>query len=246
MKKISFALLMVVAVLVLTTSCKNGKLFGPKEYKVENHLDSVSYAIGLDIGNNFSKQNIDIEADALAQGIKDYLEDRALFDDKEKEKILVAFQQELSVKAREESMKKSEGARKEGEKWLNENRKKQGVIVLPSGLQYKVIKEGTGPKPKATDMVKVHYRGKLVNGTVFDASYDRGEPIEFKLNQVIPGWTEGLQLMSKGAKYELYIPSSLGYGDQGAGEMIPGGSTLIFEVELLDFHTPKPGEGEQK
>jgi len=242
MKKIVLLSVLALAVMMFATSCKKGGLFGPKEYKVENHMDSISYAIGLDIGKTFKNQSIAIEPDALVQGMKDFLDDRALFDDQEKERILMAFQQEMSVKAREESMKKSEGSRKEGQDWLDENKKKAGVITLPSGLQYKVIKEGAGPKPKATDMVKVHYRGKLIDGTVFDASYDRGEPIEFKLNEVIPGWTEGVQLMSKGAKYELYIPSTLGYGDQGAGEMIPGGATLIFEVELLDFNTPKETE----
>lgn len=243
MKK-SFIIIILLTISVsVFTGCKESKLFGPKEYKVENHLDSVSYAIGLDIGKNFVDQKIEIQPEALAQGLKDYLEDRALFDDQEKDKVISAFRQELAMKAREESMKNAETNRQDGEKWLAENKKKEGVVELPSGLQYKVIREGKGPRPTANDVVKVHYKGTLIDGTVFDASYDRGEPIEFALNQVIPGWTEGIQLMNAGSKYELYIPSKLAYGDQGIEGAIPGGSTLIFEVELLSF---KPGEAAKK
>lgn len=238
MKRNYFILLTLLISAVLFSACQKSNLFGKKEYKIKTRIDSVSYAIGLDIGKNFVDQKIEIEPEAMAQGIKDYIDDRGLFDNQEKDRIINSFRQELAMKAQEENLKNAEAKRKEGEKWLAENKKKEGVIELPSGLQYKVIKKGKGPSPKATDIVKVHYRGTLIDGTVFDASYDRGEPIEFSLNQVIPGWTEGIQLMNAGSKYEFYIPSNLAYGDQGIEGAIPGGSTLIFEVELLSF---KPG-----
>jgi FKBP-type peptidyl-prolyl cis-trans isomerase len=141
----------------------------------------------------------------------------------------------MMAKAQAESQKKGEGNKVKGEKFLAENKNAKGVTTTASGLQYSVIKEGTGPKPTASSTVKVHYTGKLLDGTTFDSSVDRGEPVEFPLNGVIPGWTEGLQLMNKGAKYKLYIPANLAYGDRGAGNAIGPNETLIFEVELLEI-----------
>lgn len=192
----------------------------------------------MDIAQYFQEQKYEISNDAFMQGLKDVLADKALFSEEDKTTVMMAFQQELRAKSMEAGMKEAEGLKKAGTAFLAENKKKAGVVELPSGLQYKIVKEGKGPKPQASDMVTVHYKGTLIDGKVFDSSYDRGEPIEFQLNKVIPGWTEGVMLMNVGSKYELYIPSDLAYGDRGAGETIPGGSALIFEVELLSF---KPG-----
>ncbi|MBL6964054.1 MAG: FKBP-type peptidyl-prolyl cis-trans isomerase [Bacteroidetes bacterium] len=205
--------------------------------------DSVSYAIGMDIADNFTKQNIKVDPLIMAKAMLDHTNKSSMMTVEQKQQVLTVFQQKMQE---EQMSKTNEIAAKNrviGETFLNENRNKEGVKTTPSGLQYKIISEGEGPNPSPTDMVTVHYRGKLIDGTVFDASYDRGEPIEFALNQVIPGWTEGVQLMNKGSKYEFYIPSNLAYGDKGAGEVIPAGSTLIFEVELLSF---KAGGSEWK
>jgi FKBP-type peptidyl-prolyl cis-trans isomerase FklB len=145
---------------------------------------------------------------------------------------MMAKQQELAKMAGEKNQK-------EGEAFLAENKKKEGVITLPSGLQYKVIKAGSGNKPKATDTVTVHYQGTLVNGTEFDSSYRRGQPVSFPVNGVIPGWTEALQLMEAGAKWQIVIPSNLAYGDRGAGPQIGPNATLIFEIELISIQEPK-------
>jgi len=148
---------------------------------------------------------------------------------------LTQFQQEIMAKAQAEAAQKGDENKKKGEKFLADNKSKPGVKTTPSGLQYSVISEGTGPKPTASSTVKVHYTGKLIDGTTFDSSVDRGEPVEFPLNGVIKGWTEGVQLMNKGAKYRFYIPQQLAYGPSSPTELIPPYSVLIFEVELLDI-----------
>jgi FKBP-type peptidyl-prolyl cis-trans isomerase FklB len=159
-----------------------------------------------------------------------------MIDSTQKIAVITNYQNMMQSKQGKVQKEQSLKNKAEGIKFLEENKKKKGVITLPSGLQYKVITEGTGAKPGMDDQVTVHYRGKLINGTVFDASYDRKEPATFGLNQVIKGWTEGLQQMKAGGKYELYIPSELAYGETGAGDMIPPGSTLIFEIELLKIN----------
>jgi FKBP-type peptidyl-prolyl cis-trans isomerase len=206
-----------------------------KKVKIKSLEDSISYAIGMDIADNLSKQKIEVNPVVLAKAMLDYAQEKSAFTSEQKNEILMVFQQKLQAEQAQNASMQAEENKKSGEAFLAENKNKEGVKVTESGLQYKVIKEGSGPNPGPEDVVKVHYRGKLLNGTVFDASYDRGEPIEFGLNQVIPGWTEGLQLMNAGSIYELYIPAELAYGDRGAGEVIPGGSTLIFEVELISF-----------
>lgn len=191
-------------------------------------MDKISYAIGLSMGQNLLGSGVTkMEYSDLAEGIKDVLEkQQPKISYQEAQTILGKFFQELEQKIAGEQ-------KAAGEKFLEENKKREGVKVTPSGLQYEVIEATIGQKPKATDTVKVHYEGTLIDGTVFDSSYKRGEPISFGLNQVIAGWTEGVQLMSVGSKYKLYIPYNLGYGAQGAGGSIPPYSALIFTVELL-------------
>lgn len=228
-RKISLLLVIIFSVSLVQAQNKS-------KIKLKNTMDSASYAIGLDLGGSYFKaQGIEVNVDVLAQGIKDAMSEKGvvLFDDAMKQKVLIEFNQ--SIKKKQEAEKAAvAGAEKEkSAKFLEENKTKEGVKVTESGLQYKVVKEGVGISPVATDEVKVHYTGKLLDGTVFDSSVERGEPITFGLNRVIPGWTEGLQLMKEGAKYIFYIPSNLAYGDAGAGGQIPGGAALIFEVELL-------------
>ena len=192
-------------------------------------MDKFSYAIGLGIGQNLSSMGIQgLAVDDFAQAIRDVLEgNQTAISHNEAREIVNKYFEELEAKM-------SAVAIEQGKAFLEENKKRPGIVTLPSGLQYEVINEGTGKKPKATDQVRCHYEGTLVDGTLFDSSIQRGEPAVFGVNQVIPGWVEALQLMSEGAKWKLYIPSDLGYGARGAGEMIPPHSTLVFEVELLE------------
>lgn len=200
----------------------------PKNFR--NEKEKFSFLTGNDIGSylkQIGKENIDM--DALFSGIEHSL-------DGKKPPFNAQQAQQIKMKYMQSFMKKSADKNKqEGEKFLAENKKKEGVTTTASGLQYIVQKKGSGPKPTANDKVKVHYRGTLLNGEEFDSSYKRGQPIEFQVKGVIPGWTEALQLMPVGSKYKLFIPSSIGYGDRGAGQKIKPGSTLIFEVELLDI-----------
>ncbi len=191
-------------------------------------MDKISYALGLSLGQNLMGSGVTtLTYQDLAQGIKDVLEhQKPQITYQEAQQVLNHFFTELEQKT-------AGKAKEDGEKFLAENAKREGVKTTHSGLQYEVIEATIGQKPTATDKVKVHYEGTLVDGTVFDSSYKRGEPISFGLDQVIKGWTEGLQLMSIGSKYKLYIPYQLGYGAQGAGGNIPPYSALIFTVELL-------------
>ena len=192
-------------------------------------MDKFSYSIGLGIGQNLSSMGIgNLAVDDFAQAIKDVLEgNQPAISHNEAREIVNKYFEELEAKM-------GAVAIEQGQAFLEENKKGPGVVVLPSGLQYEIIKEGTGKKPKATDQVRCHYEGTLIDGTLFDSSIQRGEPAVFGVNQVIPGWVEALQLMPEGSKWKLYIPSELAYGARGAGEMIPPHSTLIFEVELLE------------
>jgi FKBP-type peptidyl-prolyl cis-trans isomerase FklB len=192
--------------------------------------DSLSYAIGLSVANFYKQMNI--------TNINSALVTRAINDVNKKGKTLMDDQQAnacMSNYIQKTKSEKASGNKKIGLDFLAANRKKPGVVTLPSGLQYTIVKEGTGPKPALTDMVRVHYHGTLIDGKVFDSSVERGQPIELAVNGVIPGWTEALQLMPVGSKWKLFIPSNLAYGDQQAGPMIAPGSTLVFDVELLDI-----------
>ena len=203
---------------------------------LKNQKDKVSYIIGMDIGNNLKKQSIDVDPNILVKGVKDAFSGaKPLLTEQEIQETMVAFQKEMAAK--QEQVAKRNKA--EGEAFLAENKKKEGVKTLPSGLQYKVIKAGTGKKPKSNDTVTVHYRGTLINGTEFDSSYKRGQPVSFPVSGVIPGWTEALQLMEEGAKWQLFIPSNIAYGERGAGGVIGPNATLIFEVELVSIQEKK-------
>ena len=201
---------------------------------LKDEKDKVSYSIGLNIGRSMKSEGLDLNPDALAAAMKDvFAGAKPQLTDEEIQTIMQEFQKKMMAKqlaSREEGLGKNKA---EGEKFLADNKKKEGVKTTASGLQYKVIKDGTGKTPKATDTVKTHYRGTLINGTEFDSSYKRGEPAEFPVNGVIKGWTEALQLMKEGAKWQLYIPSDLAYGERGAGKDIGPNSTLIFDIELL-------------
>lgn len=190
-------------------------------------MDKVSYALGMSIGHQLQQMNAtDLNIDDFAQAITDVFNGDAKLSDAEAQ---AAVQDFFSRKAEEQA----KSAKAEGENFLAENAKKEGVKTLPSGLQYKVLREGDGRKPSATDKVECHYEGTLINGEVFDSSYRRGETATFGLNQVIKGWTEGLQLMQEGAKYRFFIPYNLAYGEHGAGQSIPPYAALIFDVELI-------------
>ncbi len=211
-----------------------------------------SYAIGMDLGTKLRKQSVDVDSEILIQAYKDALAgDKMLLTDEEVHAIFVKLGAEIR-KAQEEKMKQAGEANKtEGEAFLADNKSKPGVVALPSGLQYKILTEGTGPKPTAGDSVVCNYRGTMINGKEFDSSYKRGQPATFPVTGVIKGWTEALQLMPVGSKWQLFVPADLGYGARGAGGDIGPNSTLIFEVELISIKPkaePKaePGAGDEK
>ena len=199
-------------------------------------MDKLSYALGLGIGRQLSQMGAaDLNIDDFAQAVKDMIDGKEpQVATAEAQKIVEDFFRKQEERQRAEAAEKYKGAKSEGEKYLSENAKKEGVVTLPSGLQYQVLKEGNGKSPKATDKVVCHYEGMLIDGTMFDSSVQRGEPATFPLNGVIAGWTEGLQLMKEGAKYRFFIPYQLGYGERGAGASIPPFATLVFDVELIE------------
>ncbi len=203
---------------------------------LKNQKEKVSYIIGMDIGSNLKKQSVDVDANSVAKGIQDALSGaKPLLTKEEIQETMTAFQKEMAEKQK-----------KRGEAFLSENKKKEGVKTLPSGLQYKVIKAGTGKKPKLNDTVTVNYRGTLIDGTEFDSSLRRGQPATFPVSGVIPGWTEAMQLMAEGAKWQLFIPPNLAYGERGAGGLIGPNATLIFEVELISVQENKQGKEQEK
>ncbi|WP_421920468.1 FKBP-type peptidyl-prolyl cis-trans isomerase [Marinifilum sp.] len=207
---------------------------GNKDVALNNEIDSVSYSIGLNFGSNLKKSNItEFNEAALLAGIYSVIEDDSLkISLQESGSVINNYIRGLQAKIGEENIAK-------GEKFLSDNAKKDGVVTTESGLQYRVITEGTGDKPAATDQVKVHYRGTTIDGKEFDSSFKRKQPATFAANRVIKGWTEALQLMPVGSKYELFIPAKLAYGSRGAGSDIGPNETLIFEVELLEIIKPE-------
>ena len=217
-----------------------GFVFGQeKSTPLKDTKDKVSYSIGLNIGFNLKKQNVSINPDTFVLGLKDALAGKPQMTDEQVKETMTAFEKEMIDKQKAAGVKN----RADGEKFLAENKKKEGVKTTASGLQYKVIKEGSGAQPKETDTVVANYRGTLIDGTEFDSSYTRGQPATFPLSGVIRGWTEALQLMKVGSKYQLFIPANLAYGERAMGSDIGPNSTLVFEVELVGIQsaqTPGP------
>lgn len=200
--------------------------------------EKSSYALGIDVGNNLKRNPLDLDVDQFAAGFKAaFTGGKVLLTEAEVRDTLTALSASIKEKAMAKRKEAGEASVKEGKEFLDANKKKEGIVTLPSGLQYKVIKAGTGAVPKASDTVKTHYRGTLVNGTEFDSSYKRNEPAEFPVGGVIKGWTEALQLMKTGSKWQLYIPSELAYGETGAGADIPPNAVLTFDIELLEIVT---------
>lgn len=198
-------------------------------------MDKVSYALGMGIGSQLKDMGAEnISIDDFAQAIKDAIAGNKQLEDDEAQALVQEFFQEQEQKQRAAAAERFKDAKEAGEQFLAENAKKDGVTVTASGLQYTILKEGNGKQPKATDTVVCHYEGTLTDGKVFDSSYKRGEPASFGLNQVIAGWTEGVQLMKEGSKFRFFIPFNLGYGERGAGASIPPFSALIFDVELIE------------
>jgi FKBP-type peptidyl-prolyl cis-trans isomerase FklB len=202
--------------------------------------DKESYVIGINLGTDMKRRSVDnLNFDFLIQGIRDaYSGGKQLLTEDEQKQVWEAFQNNLAEKQKVNTMKMAEENKKKGDAFLAENKTKEGVVTTASGLQYKVLRPGKGPKPKLEDTVTTHYRGTLLDGTEFDSSYKRNEPVSFQLKGVIPGWTEALQLMETGAKWQLFIPADLAYGPKGAGGVIGPNETLIFEVELLSIGAP--------
>ena len=230
MKRLAFTAIILSLTVLLFAQEKPPQL---KDLK-----DKASYAFGLNIGLNMHRQNVDLNLDVFTAGIKDALAQRKpLLTEQEVKDTMMAFQKEMQEKQTEQA-KKNEA---DGQKFLADNKNKEGVKTTASGLQYKVLKEGNGAQPKSSDTVTVNYRGTLIDGTEFDSSYKRGQPATFPVSGVIKGWTEALQLMKAGSKYQLFIPANLAYGDRSPGPQIPAGSTLTFEVELMEVKAPQPG-----
>ncbi|MGB9716026.1 MAG: FKBP-type peptidyl-prolyl cis-trans isomerase [Thermodesulfovibrionales bacterium] len=210
--------------------------FAGEKLILKDNKDKVSYSMGVRVGNSLKRESIDINQDAFIQGFKDELSGhKKLMTDQEVNETLMNFQKEMMAKEAARLKELGEKNKKEGEAFLAENKNKEGVITLPSGLQYKIIKEGDGKVPTINDTVTIHYRGTLINGTEFDSSYKRGQPATFPVKGVIPGFSEALQLMKTGSKWQLFIPPELAYGERGAGDDIGPNATLIFEVELLSI-----------
>jgi FKBP-type peptidyl-prolyl cis-trans isomerase FklB len=223
---------LLLPALLLATACDPGQSGGP--LSLESDDAKVNYSIGYQIGGDFQRQDVPLDPDALVAGIRDALAGtEAKLSEEERRETLAALQTRMKAAQQAGQQAAAETNLAAAKAFLTENAAKQGVTTLPSGLQYKVLTEGTGAKPAATDTVTVHYRGTLIDGSEFDSSYSRNAPATFPLNRVIKAWTEGLQLMGEGAKWELYVPPDLGYGPQGAGDRIPPQSALVFEVELI-------------
>lgn len=231
MKIMKFLSLVIMGLLVISCN-KNGATKKP----LKTELDSVSYAIGMDVANNVKRSFDEFDNDLFIQGYRNATDSTDIMLDQAKAQQLVRSyfqkkQQEEIARRQEEAIKNKE----EGEKFLAENKTKEGVLTTETGLQYMVLNEGTGDKPQATSKVKIHYHGTLTDGTVFDSSVDKGQPIEMRVNQFVKGFSEGLMLMPAGSKYKLFIPGNLGYGTNPPGDIIKPNSVIVFDVELLEI-----------
>ena len=235
MKSVYVAVALTASLLVLSLFAQDEKKATDSKVELKTAKDKSSYAIGLNIGKNFKSQGLDVDLKLVLKGMEDgFSGQQPLLTNAEIRDTMMALQKEMMAKQGERKKVDGEKNKKEGEAFLAENKNTPGVVSLPSGLQYVILKEGTGEKPQLADKVKTHYRGTLVNGTEFDSSIG-GEPAVFPLNRVIKGWTEVLQLMPVGSKWQIFLPSELAYGENGQGEDIGPNATLIFEIELLEI-----------
>jgi FKBP-type peptidyl-prolyl cis-trans isomerase FklB len=230
--------LFFAAILTSLVSCNNSVKNNDKEINLTNNIDSASYALGVNIGGNLFQQFSEVNVDIFKSGLVDALDTNilTLISNENCQQVLQSYFMQKQLQDQEKLQAESLPLIEKEEKFLTENGKRENVVSLKSGLQYEVMNEGSGPKPKLEDKVTTHYHGMLLDGTVFDSSVDRGEPASFPVNGVIPGWTEALQLMSVGSKWKLYVPYKLGYGERGAGPNIGPYTTLIFEVELISIN----------
>jgi len=244
------ALILLAVAALFASSCEKPKPAVKKEITkadLKTEDDKVSYSLGFSMGSNFKKDDLKMNLEMFQKGMKDgFTGGKQILNEEEIKETMMAFQQKMRAKKQAEYMKKmeerknqGEANKEKGEKFLEENKTKEGVVTLESGLQYKILKKGTGASPKATDTVKCNYKGTTIAGKEFDSSYKRGEPATFALNRVIKGWTEGLQLMKEGGKWQFFIPSELAYGERGAGQNIGPNEVLIFEIELLGIEKPE-------
>jgi FKBP-type peptidyl-prolyl cis-trans isomerase FklB len=231
--KIGLIFVVITTLFTLNLTAADNKL-------LKSEQDRVSYSIGLSIGSNFKQQAIDVMLEPLMAGIKDaLLNSTPRMTPQEIKKTMEGFRKEMTAKMKKKKDAQAGQNVTEGAQFLKKNAQKKGIITTASGLQYEIIKQGTGPIPKLTETVVCHYTGTLLNGKVFDSSYKRNSPASFAVNGVIKGWTEALQLMKTGSKWKLYIPSNLAYGNRGAGKAIGPGATLIFDIELLEIKAAK-------
>ena len=239
MLKKTYRCLMVILVLGLLLTFSNSGFAKDDKKDAESMTleEKISYAVGFSYFENLNKE-YKLDIDAFFKGIEDSVAKKPVLDPMQMKEALIAFQEKIRAKKREEMLAQTNENKAQGKAFLEENKKKKDVITLGTGLQYKIIKKGTGKSPKPEDTIKCNYKGTTIDGAEFDSSYKRGEPAVFQLNRVIKGWTDALQLMKEGSKWELFIPSDLAYGDRQAGPIKPG-STLIFEVELISIEKAK-------
>jgi FKBP-type peptidyl-prolyl cis-trans isomerase FklB len=216
----------------------------PPAFKTQK--DKLSYAIGMNVGTSLHRQSIEVDPNIVRQGLEDALAGgKTLLSEEEARAALTELQNDIRKKQQEKMQVAGEANKKEGDAFLAANKAKEGVVALPSGLQYKILSAGTGPKPTASDSVVCNYRGTLIDGKEFDSSYKRGQPATFPVGGVIKGWTEALQLMPVGSKWQLFVPSELAYGDRGTGSDIGPNATLIFELELLSIQSKDNDKGKK-
>jgi len=228
-------LMMILAVGVLA-----GLVRADDKPAFKNPKEKSSYSIGANMGNSLKRQEVEVDLEAIIKGLSDGLAGKSVLNDQELRDVLSALSQELRAKSEEKRKRLGETNKMEGEKFLAENKTKPGVITLPSGLQYKILAEGSGESPKSNDVVTANYRGTLIDGTEFDSSAKNNQPLVRPANMLIKGWTEALQLMKPGAKWQLFVPPDLAYGERGAGAQIGPNATLIFEMELVSFKAAPP------
>ena len=235
----NISILIIIALSATSAFAFDRTSYSRNKTALTSDLDRASYSIGMSLGSDFKSRGIDVNPDIIAMGMRDIIEGNETLLSQEEAIAALQKLQEMAVAKQQETLAMMAAENKlEGETFLAENGQREGVVTTATGLQYEVITEGTGKTPQATDQVKVDYRGSFIDGTEFDSSYERGEPVSFSVEGIIPGWTEALLMMKEGAKWKLYIPANLGYGEQGAPPVIEPNSTLIFEVELKEILEP--------